>query len=326
MIVNVIYGFLGAGKTTLIRYLLENPPTGEKIVVFVNEFGEVGVDGLLIQGTGNRPADVVELPSGCICCTMAADFRRQFLEIHEDFGPDRIIVEPTGVATISQILQILDGEDLKPLYSRLGLIHVVDASEFLSFIKVQRHFMENQLRNSRVVVLNKVDRVDERRIDLLVDSIKEINPEAVVYPTSFARLDADILDDLLRGSSIADEDTHDHDRSHGEEHHHHDDSFASRFDSFGRTFSQTFQRRRLDEFFRRLTGTDFGDVVRAKGIFKTDESWMKWELASGEVTTESVPGKGESIVSVIGHGINPNRMEAELDNCKIGRAGSGQPS
>ena len=324
MIVNVIYGFLGAGKPTLIRYLLENPPANEKIVVFVNEFGEVGVDGLLIAGAGKGPADVVELPSGCICCTMAADFRRQFLEIHESYKPERIIVEPTGVATISQILQILDGEDLKPLYSRLSLIHVVDASEFLSFIKVQRHFMENQLRNSRVVVLNKMDRVEERRIDLLADSIREINPEAVIYPTSFARLDPCILDDLLQGLPVDDDDLHEPGHSHEEEHHGYHDSFADQFDSFGRTFSQTFQRRCLDKFFRRLTSRDFGTVVRAKGISKTDENWMKWELASGEVIAESIEGKGESIVAVVGHGINPNRMEAELDNCKSGRTSQGR--
>lgn len=322
MFVNVIYGFLGSGKTTLIRHLLEHPPSDEKIVVFVNEFGEVGVDGLSISGSGGLVADVVELPSGCICCTMASDFRRQFLEVHEVYRPDRMIIEPTGVATISQILQILEGEDLQPLYSRLSLIHMVDASEFLSFIKVQRHFMENQLRSSRTIVLNKMDRVEDRRLDLLVSSIKEINPDAFIYPTSFSRLDEKILDDLFKGSLgehevyRSPEATSASTHSESEEHEHHD-SFVDQFESFGKTFANTFLRPRIDDFFRRLLGTEFGDVVRAKGIFKTDENWMKWELASGEVTTEAVSGKNESVVSVIGHGINPNRMDDALNHCKV---------
>jgi G3E family GTPase len=161
MIVNVVYGFLGAGKTTFIQHILENPSPGEKLVVLVNEFGEVGLDGLILSQTGNRQFDVVELPSGCICCTMAGDFRRQFLELHDRYSPDRLILEPTGVATISQITQILEGEDLEPLYDGLGLIHILDASEFLTFVKRQRHFMENQLRNSTVAILNKVDLIEE---------------------------------------------------------------------------------------------------------------------------------------------------------------------
>jgi len=322
MIMNVVYGFLGAGKTTFIRHMMENPPRDEKLVILVNEFGEVGVDGLILTGQGTQLAEIVELPSGCICCTMASDFRRQVLELHQRFAPDRMIVEPTGVATISQIMQILEGEDLRPLYSDLSLIHLLDGSEFLSFIKSHRHFMENQIRRSRSVLLNKMDRVKPTMVTLLVNSIKEINPEAMVYPTSFARLDASLLETVLgirrrkgEGSGLRPqpEETH---VPGDEEEHDHDHGLADEFESFGRKYSHSFFRQCLESFFQTLKTGGYGRVVRAKGVFRTNEDWIRLELASGEVLIERAPTGEYSAVSIIGQKIVQEAIDAALDGCR----------
>lgn len=318
MIVNVVYGFLGAGKTTFIKYLMEYPPQGEKLVILVNEFGEVGVDGLILSDQKGLIADVVELPSGCICCTLSADFRRQFLDVHERFRPDRIIVEPTGVAMISQIMQILLGEDLRRLYTDSNLIHILDSSEFLDFIKRQRHFMENQLRRSSFVVLNKIDRVKPYMVDLLIQSVKEINPAAEVYPTTFGQLDPDIVKQILTAApgkaelqpSLGDlaaepghEDEHDHD-------------FAEQFRNFGGKYEEVFDRQRLESFFERLNNGDYGEVVRAKGVFRTPKEWIKIELASREIQVNSVSSAPQSIVSIVGRDIDTQEMEAGLVGCQ----------
>lgn len=322
MIVNVVYGFLGSGKTTFIRYLMENPPQNEKVVILVNEFGEVGIDGIILSGHGAQVAEVVELPSGCICCTIAGDFRRQVLELCERFAPDRMIVEPTGVATISQIMQILEAEDMRPLYSQLDLIHLLDASEFLSFIKSHRHFMENQIRRTKSVLLNKMDRIKPAMLDLLVSSIREINPQARVYPTSFARLDASVLERILGVSGGADgrhwlqpqpEGVHVH-GDHDE--HDHDHGLADEYESFGRRYGDAFSRQCLESFFQDLKTGDYGRVVRAKGVFRTTENWIKLELASGEVLTEPVPTGEYSAVSIIGQEMVTEAMDSALASCR----------
>jgi G3E family GTPase len=318
MVVNVVYGFLGAGKTTFIRYLMENPPQTEKVVILVNEFGEVGIDGLVLSGHGAQVAQVVELPSGCICCTIAWDFRRQLLELSQVFSPDRIIIEPTGVATISQILQILESEDMRPLYSHLELIHILDASELLSFIKSHRNFMENQIRRSTSVLLNKMDRVKPVMLDLLVSCIKEINPKVMVYPTRFGRLDERILNKLLKIKGDSDQSSEDSEsRDQNTPYIHVDDhGLAQDFDSFGRKYTDSFSRPCLESFFDGLKSGRFGKVVRAKGIFLINDEWIKLELASGEVLVEIVPSVQCSALSIIGQEMKTRGMDAVLDECR----------
>lgn len=321
MIVNVVYGFLGAGKTTFIKYIMEYPPPDEKVVILVNEFGEIGIDGLILADQTGLIADVVELPSGCICCTLAADFRRQFLELHERFQPDRVIIEPTGVAMISQIMQILEAEDLRSLYSDSSLVHILDSSEFLDFVKRQRHFMENQLRRSRFVVLNKIDRVKPHMVDLLVQSVREINPHAEVYPTSFARLEPGDVKRLLGIDQretvpelhlVEEHAERDHKHEHELEH-----GFAAQFRVFGEKYDELFDQQRLKSFFEGLKNREYGDVVRAKGVFRTPNDWVKLELASGEVRVDPIPNASQSAVSIIGRDIDTDGMESGLIRCQM---------
>ncbi|MGC9031056.1 MAG: CobW family GTP-binding protein [Desulfomonilaceae bacterium] len=314
MIVNVVHGFLGAGKTTFIRYVMEKPPLAEKVVILVNEFGEIGVDGLILSSEGGQASEIVEMPSGCICCTLAVDFRRQMLELYERLRPDRVIVEPTGVASVAQIKHILEGEDLRHICKDVRLVHLLDASEFMAFIKSHRHYMENQIRQSHVILLNKVDRVKPMMVNLLLESIKEINPNVKVFPTSYGRVDDATLETIWDTPHRVDDDftfRFDDDLLH-----HHDHGLADQFQSYGRQFVDSFSKGRLVSFFERLKKGDFGEIIRAKGVFQTSEGWVRLELASKEVQLDEVSACGHnSVVAVIGREINTQDVEACLTEC-----------
>ena len=129
MIVDIVYGFLGAGKTTFISRVLKEWGSKEKTVVLVNEFGEVGIDGELLALQGGN---VVEMPSGCICCTLQADFRSQLLDICRTIGPERVIIEPTGVATIAQVRSIIEAQLFENTIREINDILIADAYEYIA--------------------------------------------------------------------------------------------------------------------------------------------------------------------------------------------------
>lgn len=316
MFIELIYGFLGAGKTTFIRHLLEHQGTGERWVILVNEFGEVGIDGRILTHAGSQAAAVVELPSGCICCTLAPDFRRQLIEVSATYAPDRILVEPTGLATIGQIMAILAHADIQRLYAGLRLIHLVDAAEFLAFIKANRHFVENQIQAGQIVLLNKADLLSPSRVNLLAASIREINPAAQVYSTSFARLDPDVRKAIFDVRRIGPErlpepDTETVAELASEPHDH-----TNGYQSFGRRYrSEVFHADRLHAFFEQLQAHRYGEIVRAKGLFRTDRAWLLLEFASGTVQSAPGPDGIESAVSIIGKRFNVVDLEAQLQGC-----------
>ena len=315
MIITLVYGFLGAGKTTFIRRLLANPPEDEKLVVLVNEFGEIGLDGIVLENQDNLTADVVEVSAGCICCTMATDFRRQIFDLTQRFSPDRLVIEPTGVATISQITAILDRKDLRSLYHTVQLTLILDAADFLSFMKSNRHFMENQIRAADVMILNKTDRIPATSTPLFTASLNEINPGARVIPTDFCRLDRQTLSDILKydpGEPAArreQEDVLPNGAANG---------MAYRYQTVGKQYrDKVFSRHRLESFFESLGSQKWGETVRAKGNFKTDCGWSRIEFASGDVSigTGSADPAGISLVSIIGRFMNTPAMMDGLNDC-----------
>ncbi|MGD9073513.1 MAG: GTP-binding protein, partial [Desulfobacterales bacterium] len=160
MIVDIVFGFLGAGKTTFITRVLKAWGSKEKTVVLVNEFGEVGIDGELLAAQGGN---VVEMPSGCICCTLQADFRSQLLDISRKIGPERVIIEPTGVATIAQVRSIIEAQLFEDTIREINDILISDATGFMGLYKANRHFVESQVENADVVLLNKCDKVDKTK-------------------------------------------------------------------------------------------------------------------------------------------------------------------
>ncbi|MGB5617228.1 MAG: GTP-binding protein, partial [Desulfobacterales bacterium] len=186
MIVDIVFGFLGVGKTTFITRVLKEWGSKEKTVVLVNEFGEVGIDGELLAAQGGN---VVEMPSGCICCTLQADFRSQLLDICRTIWPERVIIEPTGVATIAQVRSIIEAQLFEDTIREINDILIADATGFMGLYKANRHFVESQVENADVVLLNKCDKVDKTKAMVTRSAISAINPEITVLMAEFGAVD-----------------------------------------------------------------------------------------------------------------------------------------
>ena len=323
MIVDIVFGFLGSGKTTFIIRALEKWGTEDKIVVLVNEFGDVGIDGELLTGQGG---DVVEMPSGCICCTLQADFRSQMLEISRAMNPARVIIEPTGVATIAQIRSIVEAELFEDAIEKINNILIADATGFMGLYKANRHFVESQVKNAQLALLNKCDRVDKRKAMVTQGAILAINPEMTVLMTEFGAVDWAEYQFALSTAPLSKEDVwkeEDHlaqiTAAGGGSHHHlHEEEDALGYESFGCVYGDlSFDQGRLEGLFQELNAfkSGMGEVVRAKGIFRVGDKWTLMELASGEFSSQPVRNSNESKVSIIGQGLDREMIRAALDQC-----------
>ncbi|MGA2403468.1 MAG: GTP-binding protein [Syntrophobacteraceae bacterium] len=323
MIVDIVFGFLGSGKTTFIARVLQEWGGKEKIVVLVNEFGEVGVDGTLLK---ERGGNVVEMPSGCICCTLQSDFRTQLLDIMQSIQPQRVIIEPTGVATIAQIRSIIEAQLFEKAISRIHYVLISDATGFMGLYKANPHFVESQVKNARVVLLNKCDRVDKRKAMLTRDAIAAINPDATVISTEFGAVDWSQYQLALstpQGSKTLQTERgfvsdHRQDGWIGDQRviHLHDEDDALGYESFGLVYSDlTFDEKDLSNFFEKLNASEMGEVVRAKGIFRVENKSILMELASGEFSSQPVRPAEQSKVSIIGRKLNRKEIGGVLERC-----------
>ncbi|WP_022667089.1 CobW family GTP-binding protein [Desulfospira joergensenii] len=313
MIVDIIYGFLGAGKTTFIVNALNELGEDEKTVVLVNEFGEVGIDGGLLERQGGN---VVEMPSGCICCTLQTDFRSQLLEITRDLQPERVIIEPTGVATIKQIHSIVGAQLFENTIEKTHSIMIADAAGFMELYKANRHFMESQVENADLVLLNKCDRVDKRSAQLTRSAISAINPGTTIIMTEFGIVDWAEYRQAL--STVPSKEFFQPNGIQPHLPHHHEEEEELGYRSFGKIFrEESFDEKALQSFFQELNTPDsgMGKIVRAKGIFQISDKWLLMELASGDISSQPLKRSEESRVSIIGNDLNQDLIMNSLGNC-----------
>lgn len=334
MIVDIVFGFLGAGKTTFITRILQDWDYKEKTVVLVNEFGEVGIDGKLLAQTGGN---VVEMPSGCICCTLQADFRTQLLDIMTNVQPERIIIEPTGVATISQVRSIVEAQLFEKTIRQINDILIADAVGFMELYKANRHFVESQVKNAHIVLLNKCDKVDRKRAMVTRSAISALNPEISVLMTQFGAVDKGEYEMALSAAqhfpTIPDALDHYPDQTETEKLlttiknkatlHFHETEDNLGYESYGRVFKEeSFDRQALEQFFMKLNSfqSPLGDVVRAKGIFRVEDKGILMELASGEVSVQPMGLCRETRVTIIGKNLNQEKLGEALEDCLTARS------
>ncbi len=235
--IDVVSGFLGAGKTTLIQKLIKDVFAGKKVVLVENEFGEIGIDGGFLQEAG---IEITEINSGCICCTLQGDFQEALKKVVEEYNPDHIIIEPSGVGKLSDILKIIKSVEGLELNSYSA---VVDAKRCQIYHKNFREFFDDQIATAACVILSRTQMTDEKTLQADVDIIRELNADARIITTPWDELSGTAVYEAMEGSSDGfpedlgeledeeDEDEHEHhhhdhddddDEDEHEHHHHHD--------------------------------------------------------------------------------------------------------
>jgi len=225
--VNIFSGFLGAGKTTLIKKLISEAFAGEKLILIENEFGDIGIDGGFLADSG---IEITEMNSGCICCSLVGDFGKAMREVLTQFKPDRILIEPSGVGKLSDVIRAVreleaDGAVLG------GAVAVADAKKCRLYLKNFGEFYQNQIENASAVVLSRTSDIDTSALETAVSLLRGINPEAVIVTTPWDELDGRlILEAMERKDTLAaaiaslsdqlgeHEHAHEHEHEHDEEH------------------------------------------------------------------------------------------------------------
>ena len=221
--VDIFSGFLGAGKTTLIKKLIEEAYKGEQIVLIENEFGEIGIDGGFLKDSG---VQINEMNSGCICCSLVGDFGKALDKVIADFNPDRILIEPSGVGKLSDV--ILAVENLHNDKIQLnGFTTVVDAKKCNMYMKNFGEFFNNQVEHASSIILSHVDGLSQEKLDKCVDALREHNDKASIITTSWDKITgAQILETMEKKNTIEaelkhlEEETHEHEHEHHHEHAH----------------------------------------------------------------------------------------------------------
>ena len=386
--IDIISGFLGASKTTFIKKLLEEDISGEEVVLIENEFGEIGIDGGFLKDSG---IEIREMNSGCICCSLVGDFGTSLAEVLTQYKPERIIIEPSGVGKLSDVMKAVIDVSADMDVELNSAVTIVDAAKCKMYMKNFGEFFNNQIENAGTIVLSRTDITDASKIQKDVDMIREKNANAVIITTPLDQLGGSqlleiiekkdtMLDDLLaevresrhhdgHGEECCghhhghdeechehhhdhdeechehhhdhdeechehhhhghDEECHEHHHGHDEEchghhhhdvcghehHHHHADEV---FTSWGMETIVPVTHEQLEDILKRLSSTsEFGDVLRAKGMLPTENpgEWLYFDLVpeqyeirqgrpdyTGKVCVIGASLKEEELNSVFGRG------------------------
>ena len=317
--IDIFSGFLGAGKTTLIKKLIKEAYAGEKLVLIENEFGEIGVDGGFLKEAG---IEITEMSQGCICCSLVGDFAKALQQVLEQYNPDRILIEPSGVGKLSDVISAVKNIDSKEIELN-SFTTVVDVKKCKMYMKNFGEFFNNQIEHANAIILSRTADAKPEKIKEALDLIKEHNPNAVVVTTDWDSLDGTIIKAAMErqntleaqleklqkeheedeicpccgGHHHHDHDEecccghehhhhhHDHDEECGcghEHHHHHADEI---FQSVGAETAKKFTAEEIEAALHTLEDEEkYGAVLRAKGIVEAvNGKWIHFDYVPGEL-------------------------------------------
>ena len=307
MRVNLLFGFLGSGKTTLVRRLLEERGRDAKTAVIVNEFGEVGIDGQILRGTN---VDMVELNSGCLCCTLKGSLMLAVEELRLKAGVERVIVEATGVAQPGELTETLTDPTMRTSVDIGPLVTVVDAHKFSRLVGALGEFYVAQIENADIVILNKTDLASPAVLEDAKREVLEINPAATVLFADHCDVDSNSLlegefSGLLAGDGGRDEHPHHgHDHEHGHAH--------APAESFVLDASGEARRDAVERFFRDLPE----GVWRAKGFMRIDgrPSLVQFTMGQLDITAAEAPPAHNMVF--IGRDMDRSAIGAAFDRTR----------
>jgi len=303
--VDIISGFLGAGKTTFIKKLLSDVWAGEKLVLIENEFGEIGIDGGFLKDAG---IEITEMNSGCICCTLVGDFSKALVKVLDEYHPDRVIIEPSGVGKLSDVARAIEAVEKDADIEIDGRITVVDGKKAKMYMKNFGEFFKDQVEHASTIVVSRTQMMTDEKVEECVHTLREENAEATIISTPWDELGKEAISHALtKGAEIEslfedhedhdhhdhcnhdhhDHDHHDHDHDcccghdHDHHHHHHADDV---FTSWGKETVHKYTEEELDYLLKALSETtSYGTILRSKGIIQmTDGSWKQFDLVPEE--------------------------------------------
>ena len=223
--IDIVSGFLGAGKTTLIKKLLAEAFQGEKLVLIENEFGEISIDGGFLKESG---VQISEMSSGCICCSLVGDFNKALKDVHQQFAPDRILIEPSGVGKLSDVIVAVENtvKDV-PDMKLNSFVTVADATKVKVYMKNFGEFYNNQIESAGTIILSRTQKMTQEKLEAAVALLREKNPNAAILTTPWDELDGKTILSAIEKVSLADEllarMQAEHAADEAEHHHHHHD-------------------------------------------------------------------------------------------------------
>lgn len=328
--VDIISGFLGAGKTTLIQKLLDESLGGEKVVLIENEYGEVGIDGGFLKDSG---VQIRELNSGCICCTLVGDFTDALQDIIENYHPDRIIIEPSGVGKLSDVMKSVTPMEDKYDVKLNALVAVANAKKASKQMKAFGEFFNDQIANAAAVMLSRTQDLTQEKLDQCVAQIKEVNPKAVVITTPWDELTGDQILKAMEGQNSLMEEMleefkkahandephehhhhhHDHDHHHEHDHdhdHHHDHDADDVFVSWGVETPHKYTKEKIESILKTFVNTeDYGAVLRSKGMVPAEDgSWIYFDMVPGDYEIREGSPEVTGRICVIGTDIDEDKL------------------
>ena len=376
--IDVFSGFLGAGKTTLTKKLLKEAYAGEKIVLIENEFGEIGIDGGFMKDAGIQ---VTEMNQGCICCSLVGDFGKALAQVLEQFHPDRILIEPSGVGKLSDVLKAVMNVQSDDLVLNTYTT-VVDASKIKMYMKNFGEFYKNQVETAKTIILSRSQKLSEDKLAEALAMIRQLNEHATIVTTPWDDINGkqileameiknSFAEELLKDEGICpvcghhhddddeDECCHDHDHHHhhdddddedehehhhhhdhdddddhecchhdhdedehehhhhdgecgcGHHHHHHHGHDADEvFSNFGVETAKKFTKEELENALSKLSGEEYGSVLRAKGIVAgADGVWYHFDFVPEEYEVRTGSADVTGRMCVIGAKLEEQKIK-----------------
>ena len=306
--IDIFSGFLGAGKTTLIKKLIKEAFAGQQVVLIENEFGEIGIDGGFLKESGIQ---INELNAGCICCSLVGDFRTALQQVVEQYHPDRIVIEPSGVGKLSDVTRAVEGVAEHLDVQLNSFVTVADVNKVKMYMKNFGEFYDDQISHASCILLSRTQTASEEKIAAAVAMLREKNPTATIVTTAWDELTGeqilkamstkdDFKAELIAMAAKANEEHahedeeeehehhhhHDHDDDH-DEHcccgHHHDHDADEVFTSWGVETAKKFSKADIEHALTELDTGNYGMILRSKGIVDGGaDGWLEFDYVPGE--------------------------------------------